>query len=66
MKVSLITNSEIKELRAKTENTECKELVHKLHSSYNAVKIYANELKRKNNELIRCREREYRIKRQAK
>lgn len=66
MKVSLITNSEIKELRTKAENTEYKELIHKLHSSYNAFKIYANELKRKNNELTRCRERKYRLKRQVK
>lgn len=66
MKVSLITNSKINELRTKVENTEIKELVYKLHSSYNAIKIYANELKRKNNELTRCTEREYRIKRQTK
>lgn len=53
MKVSLIKNLEIKELREKVKGTEAEELVHKLHCSYNALKIYAKDLKRWNEELIK-------------
>lgn len=53
MKVSLIKNLEIKELREKVKGTEAEELVHKLHYSYNALKIYVKDLKSRNEELIK-------------
>lgn len=53
MKVSLIKNLEIKELREKVKGTEAEELVHKLHYSYNALKIYVKDLKSINEELIK-------------
>ena len=53
MKVTLIKNLEIKELREKVKGTEVEELVHKLHYSYNALKIYVKDLKSRNEELIK-------------
>ena len=66
MKVSLITKDEIKKLRSMTDNTEYEELVYKLHSSYNAVRVYANNLKDSNDSMLRCTKRKHRFERQAK
>lgn len=63
MKVSLITKDEIKKLQSMIADTECEELVQKLHSSYNSVLIHAFDLKRKNNDLIRSTKRKRRFTR---
>lgn len=46
--IKLITNEEIKELRTQSEGCNDEKLVHKLHESYNALKIIITDLKREN------------------
>lgn len=47
-KVELITNEEINKLRTQCEGCNDEKLVHKLHESYNALKIIITDLKREN------------------